>query len=293
MPSNESCAFTRTARSGSHTPTPFLRLIAHVADGIEGIMQRPHGCAEQTISSAYPSLLWLQLQKSRKLPASSLDARALRYLRLAYAKLLGYREPGGGISYWGKGEPSIPLTAYALRFLGEASEFVEVDPLVVASARGWLLQGATPEGAWMSKDDKGRLVESSGIYYTAYVLQALTRDLRFREEKEKEKELEAERQAMSKALLYLEKDTEGHFDPYAVALLATAKLFMKEDASKEIAALLELQHPENETVYWMRNTTRFFMAGVTRDASKRRRWHLRRWPSQSSRAPALRPWNVR
>ncbi len=46
------------------------KLISHVADSIEAILHRPYGCAEQTISSAYPSLLWLQLKKSQKLPAS-------------------------------------------------------------------------------------------------------------------------------------------------------------------------------------------------------------------------------
>jgi len=35
-----------------------------------------------------------------------INHRALHYLNLAYAKLLGYREPGGGFSYWGKGSPN-------------------------------------------------------------------------------------------------------------------------------------------------------------------------------------------
>lgn len=62
-------------------------LIAHVSDAIEGIMEGPYGCAEQTISSAYPSLLWLQTQKARHLPPSPVDARANHYLKLAYAKV--------------------------------------------------------------------------------------------------------------------------------------------------------------------------------------------------------------
>src|SRR5213078_2210199 len=113
---------------------------------IEGIMERPYGCAEQTISSAYPSLLWLQLQKSQHFPSSPLDARASHYLKLAYAKLLRYHEPAGGFSLWGKGEPEIPVSAYALRFLTEASEFTEVDPDIIAATRRWLLQQATPQG---------------------------------------------------------------------------------------------------------------------------------------------------
>lgn len=98
-------------------------------------MERPYGCAEQTISSAYPSLLWLHLQKTQHFPPSPLDARAHHYLKLAYTKLLRYREPGGGFSLWGRGQPEISVSAYALRFLSEALEFTEVDPDVIAGAR--------------------------------------------------------------------------------------------------------------------------------------------------------------
>src|SRR5713226_9538281 len=101
--------------------------------------------------------------KSRKFPSSPLDARAHHYLKLAYAKLLRYRESDGGFSLWGKGEPEISVSAYAVRFLTEASEFTEVDPDVVAATRRWLLQKATPQGAWMEKDSSGKFIEAYAL----------------------------------------------------------------------------------------------------------------------------------
>ena len=223
-------------------------LIAHVTDSIEAIMERPYGCAEQTISSAYPSLLWLQLQKTRHLPASSLDGRARHYLRLAYAKLLGYREPGGGISYWGKGAPHVSLTAYAVRFLSEASEFIDVDNAVISSARGWLLQQTTPQGGFKEYDWYGKPSTEPPAYLTAYVLEVLARDLERRGSADRD--IDVERQTVRKALDYLVGKMPVITDPYDVALLARARLALKQDASSQISTLLAIQHTEGQTSYW-------------------------------------------
>ena len=227
----------------------YPNILAHVADAIEGIMGRPYGCAEQTISSAYPSLLWLQLQKSQNLPSSPLDARAKHYLHLAYAKLIGYRDPNGGFSYWGKGDPYIPLTAYALRFLTEASEFAEVDPAVISAARHWLLRQALPNGIWARRSSDGKISDGEANYYTAYVVQILARDLLHPDSIDK-KDLEDEHRLVTAGIAYLSKSTEAISDPYHVALLALAKLSVKQDASSEIAWLLANKHSESEFVYW-------------------------------------------
>ena len=240
----------------------YPNLVAHVSDAIEGIMERPYGCAEQTISSAYPSLLWLQLQKSRQLPVSSLDARARHYLNLAYAKLLRYREPSGGFSLWGKGQPELSVSAYALRFLTEASEFIEVDSDVVTAARRWLLQQTAPQGGWMEKDSNGKYLEGSGLYLTAYVVEALARDLQRR--KPDEKDIDAERQGVRNGIAYFSKHFRATSDPYDIALIALAKLAARDDASQEIRTLLSLERTEGETSYWdLHHNTIFYGWGYT------------------------------
>jgi hypothetical protein len=237
-------------------------LIAHVSDAIEGIMERPYGCAEQTISSAYPSLLWLQLHKAQRLPSSPLDVRARHYLKLAYAKLLRYREPGGGFSLWGKGRPEISVSAYALRFLSEAPEFTEVDSDVIAGTRRWLLQQATPQGTWIERGSDGKLLEAYALYDTAYVVEVLARDLQHRNPEDKD--ISAEREAIRRAIEYLGRTPHSSSDPYDIALIALAKLAAKENASSEITALLSLEHPEGEASYWdLQHNTIFYGWGYT------------------------------
>ena len=100
----------------------YPNLLAHVTESVEAIMARPYGCGEQTISSTYPSLLWLKNYKRVGAPAGGADVhkKATRYLRAGYARLLNYRDESGGFTYWGQGEPDLALTAYALRFLSDA-----------------------------------------------------------------------------------------------------------------------------------------------------------------------------
>jgi hypothetical protein len=226
----------------------YPNLVSHVAEAIEAILHRPYGCAEQTISSAYPSLLWLQLKKSQHLPASPYDERAQRFLNLAYARLLGYREPGGGFSYWGHGDPSLPLTAYALRFLTEASEFVAVDPDVPNQTRAWLLSKVSPEGVWQGTDYQGKVSEWITTYYTSYVTRVLAQDLQ--RPSNDQKVLDAERAAVRRALEYLSTHSINDNDPYRFALILQAKLAIHEDPAKELDALLASAHPEGDHSYW-------------------------------------------
>ncbi|MDQ3586234.1 MAG: MG2 domain-containing protein, partial [Acidobacteriota bacterium] len=90
----------------------YPNLLAHVVESIEAIMSRPYGCGEQTISSAYPSLLVLRHYQRAgfapdKLPPVALNAQ--RYLRLGYERLLSYRAADGGFSYWGRGDERADL----------------------------------------------------------------------------------------------------------------------------------------------------------------------------------------
>ncbi len=227
----------------------YPNLVSHVAEAIEGILHRPYGCAEQTISSAYPSLLWLQLKKSQHLPDSLYDARAQRFLNLAYARLLGYREPGGGFSYWGHGSPDIPLSAYALRFLTEASEFVPVDPDIPNQTRAWLLSKLSAQGVWQATDHQGKVYEWTTAYYTSYVTRVLAQDLQH--PSTDQKILDAERNAVRRALDYLSAHTINDHDPYRFALILQAKLAIHDDPSRELDVLLSSVHPEGDQSYWV------------------------------------------
>jgi uncharacterized protein YfaS (alpha-2-macroglobulin family) len=82
----------------------------------------------------------LEAMKESNLEDDKMHARAVKYVNAGYQKLLGYQHSTGGFTYWGRGEPDLSLTAYALTFLKEAAAFIAVDEDRIASARRWLGQ---------------------------------------------------------------------------------------------------------------------------------------------------------
>ena len=152
--------------------------LAHVTESVEAIMSRPYGCGEQTISSTYPSLLWLKNYQRIGTPAGAADlhGKAEKYLRAGYARLLNYQAESGGFTYWGRGEPDIALTAYALRFLNEAAELAPVDDDIINRTRDWLIKQQRTDGSWAAHDywDKTENSRRTAML-TAYVARVLAK----------------------------------------------------------------------------------------------------------------------
>ena len=152
----------------------YPNLMAHVIAAIEGMLERPDGCTEQIISSAYPSLLLLRYYKLAGHADPALEAKAHRYLQLGHDRLLANQTASGGFNYWGHGDPDVALTAYALRFLADASEFIPVDRAVEHSSRSWLEKEQQKDGRWPAHlwySNRENIRQSSLL--TAYVAQAL------------------------------------------------------------------------------------------------------------------------
>ena len=123
-------------------------LLARVLESAEALLQRPSGCAEQTISSAYPNLLFLKALKDAGLKDDRLEAKAMKNLRAGYQKLLGYQTEEGGFRYWAaRDNADVALTAYALAFLRNAGSLIEVDAGRVAKAETRLAPQNLPDGA--------------------------------------------------------------------------------------------------------------------------------------------------
>lgn len=128
----------------------YPNLMSHVAESIEGLLERPYGCGEQIVSSTYPNLLILKVARNSKaaLPPK-LEARTQKFLRQGYERLLGYQQASGGFSVWTQDAPDAALTAYAIRFLTDARDFIDVDADVIARANKWLLAQQRADGSWM------------------------------------------------------------------------------------------------------------------------------------------------
>jgi uncharacterized protein YfaS (alpha-2-macroglobulin family) len=247
----------------------YPNLMAHVAESVEAIMERPYGCGEQTISSTYPSLLLLRNYKKSG-QDSPLRARAERYLHAGYDRLLNYRDSSGGFTYWGRREPDLALTAYALRFLSEAKELIAVDEDTIKEARAWLVKQQRPDGSWAAHDYGDKLENKRRTaLLTAYVARVLAMtappvkiDGTSTVSQQPSKVLSPE---LKRALDYLATRVEEIDEPYLLASYALAALDADDPgrAQKVIDKLRVLAHDENGTTYWSLETnTPFYGWGL-------------------------------
>jgi hypothetical protein len=243
-------------------------LMAHVIESIEGIMQRPYGCAEQTISSAYPSLLALRAYKRIGKESPDVAAKARRYVQAGYERLLNYRASSGGFSYWGRGDADLALTAYALRFLHDAQEFIEVDQGVMREAREWLVKQQRGDGSWPAHvrwektEDKRR-----SALLTAYIARvlAMTNDKEAANQTTNDAERQATSAALKRALVYLSASYKEIDEPYLIAAYALAAFDAGDTngAHAATAKLRTLAHDEDGASYWSLETnTPFYGWGL-------------------------------
>jgi A-macroglobulin TED domain/Alpha-2-macroglobulin family/MG2 domain/Carboxypeptidase regulatory-like domain/A-macroglobulin receptor binding domain/Alpha-2-macroglobulin bait region domain/Macroglobulin domain MG3 len=242
----------------------YPNLIAHALEGIEGILRRPYGCAEQTISSTYPSLMILRYfePQSEKLSAlmRKTAEKARRYAQAGYERLLGYRAESGGFSYWGRDEADLALTAYALRFLNDAGDFIGVDEDVIAGARKFIISSQQPDGRWPQRYRDEREDAKRTALNTAFITRVLAM--------EKGKEAKADKEfaaALSRALDYLAKRIEEIDEPYLIASYALAAMDAgeKKGVEKAVAKLRTLAREEAGTSYWnLESNTPFYGWGL-------------------------------
>lgn len=233
----------------------YPNLMAHVAESVEAIMKRPYGCGEQTISSTYPSLLLLRHNKLMG-QRSALNNRAEEYLRDGYNRLLNYRHESGGFTYWGRGEPDLALTAYALRFLNDARELITVDDDVIQKTRTWLLKQQSPDGRWVAHNywDKIEDTRRSALL-TAYIARVVARSgIKPQAAGVAGVKLQAPSVSpeLKRALDYLSIRVREIDEPYLLSSYVLASLSAHDTARAALPAakLASLAHVEGGGIYW-------------------------------------------
>jgi hypothetical protein len=157
--------------------------------------------------------------------------------------LHGYQSDEGGFSYWTRGEPDAAVTAYALQFMTEAMDFVDVDEDLAWQARLWLADKQATDGSW-----------ERSVTLTAYIASVLSaagiRDTR--------------KDPVPLALTYLRKVSLQPSEPYVAASIALAAL-QSGDRSLADAALNTLRsevHYEGDAAFWdLQTNTPFYSWG--------------------------------
>jgi len=251
----------------------YPNLLAHVLDAMHGIGKLPTGCAEQITSTSYVSLMALQLlQKSAQEkqdavnPRAALATEAREAVQEGYDQLAGLQNSDGGFIYW-KGMPSnVALTAYVLRFLNLAGDFIEVDGAIRRRARDYLVARQAKSGAWTSyRRDLQKEKEEDDPNLTAYVARALAGMKVDPAAKDPEKQKQAQT-SLKSALDFLEARIDSWSDPYlagnyAIAAVESAR---REHIENAESVLRRLAHREGDATYWNleANTSPFYGWGL-------------------------------
>ncbi|MCA8956730.1 MAG: hypothetical protein KDC87_11705, partial [Planctomycetes bacterium] len=160
------------------TATLRLRLfpspLANLEQGLEGMLQEPHGCFEQVSSTNYPNVMVLTLLggSGDDVPAAAQRARTL--LASGYAKLKAYEVAGGGFEWWGEKPAHAALTAYGLMQFTDMAKVFEVDAAMVQRTRSWLLAQRDGKGGFTTGGGRyGHFQGGTRELRSSYITQAL------------------------------------------------------------------------------------------------------------------------
>ncbi|KAK4320554.1 hypothetical protein Pmani_008591 [Petrolisthes manimaculis] len=204
---------------------------------------------------------------------SSLKFEVLTTVNVQYSALVRYQDINGAFRMWIDSEPSVWLTAFAIKSLWLANfqdweNFLYVDPKVINDAVDWLLEYQTPLGSFTETpyffhplDNKinptaSRLEEEGyrNVSLTARVVEALETVMPGLQGKTRGRA----NVAKAAAVLYLEEILETLYDPADVALVAWA--LTKADSGKkdEAFGLLDsIKREHGSTIYWSREELGF------------------------------------
>jgi hypothetical protein len=118
----------------------YADLSSQLQEATAALLARPRGCGEQTISSAYPSVLWLQIPAAKDPRNAATAKRAEEYVGEALRSLARFQNDDGGFAYWERESSDPALSAHAVEFLLDAREVVAVDDELAARSVDYLIR---------------------------------------------------------------------------------------------------------------------------------------------------------
>ncbi|MFT3843333.1 MAG: hypothetical protein QM723_40490 [Myxococcaceae bacterium] len=206
----------------SHTTLKlFPGLGAQAVNGLEGMLEMPSGCFEQTSSTTYPNALILDYLRKTGKSTPELEAKTRRLLSLGYQKLLSYEVKGGGFSWFGESPANRVLTAYGLEEFAEMARVFPVDPKVIERTRSWLVRSQEEDGSWPNQpspiqDGATDRFEGDRVRTTAYLALSLSR-------------AGGAQTSVSRAGHYVATHLRADADAYTLALVAELYVAMGAD----------------------------------------------------------------
>lgn len=210
--------------------TAFPNVVSDLMKGIEGILQEPYGCFEQTSCTAYPNAMVLDYMKNTDSKDNKTLARATELLDRGYKRLTTFETKEKGYEWFGANPAHEGLTAYGImEFVDMKKAGQSIDTKMLDRTAMWLMSKKDGKGGFKREQrayhDFGRISEDILNGYIVYALtEAGYTDI--------EKEFES---SYKKAM-----DTK---DPYMLAMAANAAYSMnkKTKGDEALSALVSIQ----------------------------------------------------
>jgi len=117
-------------------PGPVSQALA----GLDGMLQKPYGCFEQTTSTTYPNLMILRYLKESNSKDVKAMAQAQTYVMLGYQRLLTFEVKGGGFSLFGDAPAEFALTSLGLAEFQDMAKVQTVDGALLKRTAEWLVK---------------------------------------------------------------------------------------------------------------------------------------------------------
>lgn len=240
-------------------------IVSQMIEGLEGMLQQPYGCFEQTSSATYPNVMVLDYLKNTGQINPRIQLQAEQYINLGYQRLVSFEVDStpGGFSLFGDPPPQTMLTAYGLMEFTDMSQVSYVDPAILERTANYLFQRQNSDGSW-SPEGMTHMVtmDNSDLLATAYIVWALS-DAGYAQSEPVQNGMRyvMEQLAASKSAAQTNTGTQSQsasqasdsmLDPYTLALIANAAVASgNADAQQILDQLLTMAQPgPKDTVYW-------------------------------------------
>ncbi len=152
-------------------PSPVATMIS----GLDGMLQQPSGCFEQTSSTNYPNVMILRYLKQQNIQDPRIMERAAKLIDDGYKRLVSFETKEKGYEWFGGLPAHEALTAYGLLEFLDMKEISDVDGEMVARTMTWLSARRDGKGGY-KRDPKS--LDSFGAaspeVTNAYITYSLT-----------------------------------------------------------------------------------------------------------------------
>ena len=224
---------------------------SQVVEGLDGLLQMPGGCFEQTSSTTYPDVLVLDYLKQTKKINPELQMKAEGYINIGYQRLVTFECKNGGFSWFGDEPAHQVLTAYGLLEFSDMARVHDVDPNVIARTQRWLASKQLADGSWNETHQgiaEGIINRQTGaLRTTAYVAWALA-------------ESGYDGPELTRGVGYVKSHLGEAYDAYTLAVILNLLARVDQNGTEAAGVaekLIGLAKTTDKTAYWQEDTQTF------------------------------------